>query len=119
VTELELSSDIRISVNGVELTTRTSLGNLGDRLRAFTPDWWKLHGSQYGMLKSFRLTPSGTHIDSMRVSETTQSDLNLLEHSSIRLRVEVPEAAAHPGDVNIFGRGFGNYDQDIILRLRS
>jgi predicted transcriptional regulator len=25
--------------------------------------------------------------------------------------------AKHPGGINIFGRGFGNYDQDIVLRL--
>ena len=25
--------------------------------------------------------------------------------------------AKHPGGVNIFGRGFGNYDQDIVMRL--
>ena len=24
----------------------------------------------------------------------------------------------HPGGVNIFGRGFGNYDQDIVMRMR-
>jgi hypothetical protein len=26
--------------------------------------------------------------------------------------------AEHPGGINIFGRGFGNYDQDIVLRLK-
>jgi predicted transcriptional regulator len=30
----------------------------------------------------------------------------------------VPETAEHPGGINIFGRGFGNYDQDIVLRLK-
>ncbi|GGW45588.1 transcriptional regulator [Gemmobacter lanyuensis] len=112
-------SDIRISVNGTALTTWTSPGDFGDRRGTFTPDWWKLRGSQYGMLKSFRVTPAGTFVDGMRVSDTTLADLNLLEHRSIRLRIEVPDGAAHPGGVNIFGRGFGNYDQDIILRLRT
>jgi predicted transcriptional regulator len=29
----------------------------------------------------------------------------------------VKEDAEHPGGINIFGRGFGNYDQDIVLRI--
>ena len=29
------------------------------------------------------------------------------------------EDARHPGGINIFGRGFGNYDQDIVLRLHA
>ena len=31
----------------------------------------------------------------------------------------VKKDAKHPGGVNIFGRGFGNYDQDIVLRLHT
>jgi hypothetical protein len=31
----------------------------------------------------------------------------------------VKENAKYPGGVNIFGRGFGNYDQDIILRIHT
>ena len=46
------------------------------------------------------------------------SALNLLGHHSIRVRIGVRETAAHPGGINIFGRGFGNYDQDVVLRLR-
>ncbi len=40
-------------------------------------------------------------------------------HHSIRLRIEVKPDARHPGGVNVFGRGFGNYDQDIVLRLTT
>ena len=32
-------------------------------------------------------------------------------------RIGVKPEARHPGGINIFGRGFGNYDQDIVLRL--
>jgi predicted transcriptional regulator len=33
------------------------------------------------------------------------------------MRIGIDENASHPGGVNIFGRGFGNYDQDIVMRL--
>lgn len=112
-------SDITVSINGKPIAIWTSPGDFGDRRGKYTPDWWKLRGSQYGMLKSFRVTPAGTFIDGIRVSGTTLTDLDLFEHRSIRLRIEVPEKAEHPGGINIFGRGFGNYDQDIVLRLKT
>ena len=45
-------------------------------------------------------------------------DLELQAHRSIRVRIEIPADAQNPGGLNIFGRGFGNYDQDIVLRMR-
>ena len=47
----------------------------------------------------------------------TLAALDLEAHHSIRLRVGIREDADHPGGINIFGRGFGNYDQDIMMRL--
>ena len=112
-------SDITISINCQPIATWTSPGDFGDHRGKFTPDWWKLRGSQYGVLKSFRVTEGGTFIDGVRVSDTNLDDLDLLQHRSIRLRIEVPDTAEHPGGINIFGRGFGNYDQDIVLRVKT
>lgn len=69
------------------------------------------------MLKSFRVTDDGSFVDGMRISPVTIQDINLAAHRSIRLTIEVRENARHPGGLNIFGRGFVNYDQDILLRL--
>lgn len=110
-------SDITVSINGVEIGTWTSPGDFGDKRGVYTPDWWKLKGSQYGMLKSFRVTPEGSFVDGVKISPVSIKDLSLSDHRSIRLTVAVREDARHPGGINIFGRGFGNYDQDILLRL--
>jgi predicted transcriptional regulator len=112
-------SDITVSINGVEIGTWTSPGDFGDKRGVYTPDWWKLKGSQYGMLKSFRVTPEGSFVDGVKISPVSIKDLSLSDHRSIRLTVAVREDARHPGGINIFGRGFGNYDQDIILRLTA
>lgn len=112
-------SDITVSINGQSIATWTAPGDYGDRRGKFTPDWWKLAGSQYGHLKSFRVNESGTFLDGIRVSNTSISDLELPAHRSIRVQIAVPEDARHPGGVNIFGKGFGNYDQEILLRLRT
>ena len=53
----------------------------------------------------------------MRISDLTIDDFALERHHSIRMRIGIDQAAEHPGGVNIFGKGFGNYDQDILMRL--
>jgi len=63
------------------------------------------------------VTPQGTFRDGVKVSACSLDDLELNEHRSIRVRIGVKEDARHPGGINIFGRGFGNHDQDIALRL--
>ncbi|AMM83498.1 helix-turn-helix domain-containing protein [Martelella lutilitoris] len=112
-------SDITIGINGIDIGQWTSPGDFGDRRGVFTPDWWKLKGSQYGMLKRFRVTGSGAYVDGVRMSDVRLADLGLERHHSIRLSISVHEDARHPGGVNIFGKGFGNYDQDIVLRIAT
>ena len=110
-------SDISLWVNDVAVGTWTSPGDYGDRHGLYTPRWWKLEGSQYGRLKTWRITGEGCFIDGVKVTDVTLADLSLNEHHSIRLRVGIDETAQNPGGVNIFGRGFGNHDQDIVMRL--
>ena len=69
------------------------------------------------MLKSWTIRSDGTYIDGHKISPITLKELDLDTHHSIRLRIEVKEDAKHRGGINIFGRGFGNYDQDITMRL--
>ena len=118
-TSAEWPSDITVAVNGREIGMWTSPGDFGDKRGIYTPDWWKLKGSQYGKLKSWRVTPEGSFVDGMKVSSLTPDDLDISAHHSIRLKIEVKPDARHPGGVNVFGRGFGNYDQDIVLRLTT
>lgn len=118
-TSADWPSDITISVNGSDIGTWTSPGDFGDKRGVYTPDWWKLKGSQYGKLKSFRINGSGTYVDGVKISPFSLKDLDLDTHHSIRLRIGVKPDAKHPGGINIFGRGFGNYDQDIVLRLET
>jgi predicted transcriptional regulator len=116
-TSSDWPSDITFTVNTTEIGTWTSPGDFGDKRGVYTPPWWKLKGSQYGKLKTLRVNASGTYIDGVRISDVKLRDLDVEAHRSIRLRIGVKKDAKHPGGVNIFGKGFGNYDQDIILRL--
>jgi predicted transcriptional regulator len=116
-TNLDWPSDITLWVNDVAVGTWTSPGDFGDKRGVYTPSWWKLAGSQYGKLKTWRVSHSGTYIDGMRISNVTIDQLALAEHHSIRVRVGIDAQADHPGGVNLFGKGFGNYDQDLVMRL--
>jgi len=117
-TAADWPSDITLSVNGTEIGTWTSPGDFGDKRGVYTPTWWKLKGSQYGMLKSWRVAHDGTYVDGMKISPVTLKELELESHHSVRLRIEVKKDAKHRGGLNVFGRGFGNYDQDILMRLQ-
>ena len=112
-------SDITVAINGLEIGAWTSPGDFGDKRGVYTPDWWKLKGSQYGMLKTWRVTPEGSFVDGVKISAISLRDLDISAHHSIRLKIEVKSDARHPGGVNIFGRGFGNYDQDIVLSVAT
>lgn len=109
-------SDITIWINKVEIGTWVSPGDYGDKRGKYTPNWWKLEGSQYGLLKHFSVTTEGSFVDGVKISEVKLADLQISEHHSIRVKIGVKDDAEHMGGMNIFGKGFGNYDQGIILR---
>lgn len=117
-TNADWPSDISLWVNERKVGTWTCPGDYGDRRGIYTPHWWKLEGSQYGILTTWRITAEGTFLGERRLSDVTTTDIDLDRHHSIRLRVGIDERDGRPGGVNIFGRGFGNHNQDIKMRLR-
>jgi predicted transcriptional regulator len=110
-------SDITVWINDVEVGFWTSPGDCGDRRGLDTPSWWKLEGSQYGLYKNSSVTDEGSFVDGVQISSLTLAQLEIPGHHSIHVKIGVKEDARHLGGMNIFGRGFGNYDQGIILRL--
>lgn len=110
-------SDITLSINEHEVGTWTSPGDFGDKRGKFTPEWWKLKGSQYGLLKTWTVTSEGSFIDGIQISDLKIQDLHLNTHHSIKASFSVKEDAENVGGINIFGHGFGNYSHDILLNL--
>jgi predicted transcriptional regulator len=116
-TNKDWPSDITLWINGSEIGTWTSPGDFGDVRGKLTPVWWKLAGSQYGLLKHWRVTETGTFIDGTKVSDVTLTDLDICGHTSVKVRIGIKEHAINVGGINIFGSGFGNYDQDIVMKM--
>ena len=109
-------SDITFSLNGVELGTWTSPGDFADIRGKYTPDWYPDNLNQYGLLKTIRIMDHGTYMEGVPLSDITIKDIPAYE-DTWHLKVEVKEDAEHVGGCTLFGKGFGNYDQDIKLKM--
>ncbi len=110
-------SDITVWIGETEIGTWTSPADFGGERGSLTPYWWDVQNSQYGLLKVWKVTSSGSFVDGVQVSNVTLSDLHLLPGKPIPLKIGIKEDAANIGGLNLFGSKFGNYPQDIVLRL--
>jgi predicted transcriptional regulator len=110
-------SDIHFYLNDIHIGTWTSPGDFGDVKGIFTPDWWYPNWNQYGLLKLLVINRKGTFIDGLQISGVTIKDFNLNYKSTIKFKIGVPDNAAHVGGLTIFGKTFGNYNQDISVGI--
>ena len=113
----DYKSDITISVNGIKLGIFTCDGDFGDIEGKCNPPFWGRTYTQYGHLLVINITNDGTYINHRLVSKITIEDIKLNEHDDLRLTIENERNAKHYGGFNLFGKGFGNYDQDILLTV--
>ena len=116
-TDNDWPSDISFYINDTLVGTWTSPGDYGDVRGMFTPEWWPQNWNQYGLLKLLVINHKGTFIDGLKISDITTSELKLDYTSTIRFRIAVEEDSAHVGGLTIFGKSFGNYDQDIVVSI--
>ena len=110
-------SDISIFLNDVKIGTWTSPGDYGDVQGIFTPDWWFPNWNQYGLLKMIVINKKGTFVDGLKISDVTINQFNLDYKSTVRFKFEIEEDAKDIGGITIFGSEFGNYNQDIKVRI--
>lgn len=110
-------SDIVFSIGGVTLCTWTSPGDFGVTKGKLTPGWWEAYNTQYGLLKTLLVTDDGTYMDGVKLSDVTVKELPITAGEEILLRIESPENAVHAGGVSLFGKRFGNYEQDIVVTI--
>lgn len=110
-------SDITIWINGIEVGTWTSPGDFGGERGYLTPDWWGVQHTQYGLLKTWRVAENGAFIDGRQISAVTLADLSINKAPYIPVRIGVKPGAVNEGGINLFGRGFGNYETDLLMRI--
>jgi predicted transcriptional regulator len=90
-------SDISSWVNDKKLGTWRCRRDYGDRDSKYTPLWWNLAGSQYGILTTWRIRPRGRFLGAEKLSGVNIRDLSLARHHSIRLKIGIDERGSPPG----------------------
>ncbi|WP_238649603.1 ArsR/SmtB family transcription factor [Paenibacillus piscarius] len=109
-------SDIAFAMNGIPLGKWTSPGDFGVMRGRLTPAWWRPDVNQYGLLKVLRINAGGTYIDGQQISAVTIDEVGW-QQDQWSFRFTAEDSTRRRGGLTLFGRGFGNYDQDIVVRV--
>ncbi|PPA69210.1 ArsR family transcriptional regulator [Jeotgalibacillus proteolyticus] len=111
-------SDITVWLNSVDIGTWTSPGDFGDRPGKLNPkSWADTVYTQYGTLKTWKVTREKTAIDAFYLSDVTIDDLHLKDHDFLSFKIGIKDDALHKGGINLFGKDFGDHPQDIKLKV--
>lgn len=112
-------SDITVRINDVEVTTFTSPGDFGGRRGKYTPSYWPVTSTQFGLLKNITVGSDGVFVDNSFVSDKVHfADLKIYDGSAIKLDIGIKDDATHRGGINLFGKNFGDFPQSIVMSLK-
>lgn len=115
---LECPSDITLWINGIDAGTWNCPSDFGGRRGKLNPDWWEDKNTQYGNLKTWYIDETGTYLDGEKVSPLGIREYHLAKGDYISVRIGIREDAEHIGGVNIFGSSFGDYPQELVMKLK-
>ena len=112
-------SDITVRINDIELLTSESKGDFGGRRGKYTPTYWPVTSTQFGLLHKVSVTDEGVFFDHHLFTDKIKlDDLKLHESNAISFEIGVKKDAVHRGGLNLFGKNFGDYPQAIIMTLK-
>lgn len=114
---LDYPSEITLWINGEESGTWICPSDYGGRRGKLNPNWWPNINSQYGELKTWRIDTQATYLDGKKVSNKGLSFYSLWENPYIAIRIGIKDDAAYIGGINIFGEAFGDYPQNLLLKI--
>lgn len=115
--KMDWPSDITVWINGIEIGFWTSPGDLGGERGLLTPEWWPITSTQYGLFKHWKVTNDGSFIDGIQISNLKIEDLKITEKPFIDFKMGVKKDSKNVGGLNLLGEKFGNYEQNLIMKL--
>ena len=110
-------SDITFWINGVEIVTYLSPGDYGGRRGRLNPEWWSDQSSQYGVIKTLKITNECVFLDETAVSTQTIEKLGVTENDYFTFRIGIKESSKNQGGINIFGEKFGDFAQGLLYMV--
>ncbi len=111
-------SDVFLEVNNKRLTTFRISGDYGGKRGIHNPPWWSDSNTQYGELKLLTIDNEGSYLDGQLISDYNLESLKLNENYYFSLALGVDKDSEFVGGLNIFGKHFGNYAQDIRIEIQ-
>lgn len=112
-------SDITVWINDLEVGTWTCPGDFGGRQGQFTPDYWPDTHTQFGVLTNWKINNLMTTMNDEFISYKNLREIDFKKYPYLSIRIGVKEDADHRGGINLFGKDFGDYKQDIVVRLKQ
>lgn len=110
-------SEITLWINDIDVGNWLCPGDFGGRRGRLNPEWWPDAATQHGVLKMWTITKHGTYLDNDKISSTTINDLKLTEKEYVSLRIGINSEAENVRGMNLFGKEFGDYEQDISIKM--
>ncbi|OPA73290.1 ArsR family transcriptional regulator [Paenibacillus selenitireducens] len=110
-------SDITVWINDTEIGTWTCPGDFGDRRGKLNPLWLPDNHTQYGLLKTWKVDNGGSYLDDVKISDIRLPDISFKMNKYIKFRIGIKPYSENIGGINLFGKEFGDYSQDIIMRI--
>ena len=114
--ESDTTSDISFHLNGRYLGEWRSIRSEDFSRGIFTPMWWKDTRLQHGFLKMIVINEMGIFLDGARIQEQPHELLKDCERE-MKLRFEAHPRDGREGGLSLFGDHFGNYNQNIQVRV--
>ena len=112
-------SDITVYINDIEILTFASPGDFGARRGRYTPDYWPMTSTQFGLWKKITINKNGVYMDNILIHNKIMfKDLKLYSGSAVKFTLGVKEDALHKGGLNLFGKNFGDYPQAILMTVK-
>ncbi len=111
-------SDVTVWINGTEVDTMLLPGDFGGRRGTLNPEWWGDAMTQYGLYKTIKVTGEGCFENESKCSDHTMDSLRMGEGNYISLKIGVKPDAKHVGGMNLFGEKFGDYAQNIVMKVK-
>lgn len=110
-------SDLTLWVNGLEAGTWTCPSDFGGRRGKLNPSWWPDKNSQFGLLKTWKLTNHGCFLDEVKSGNKIINDFGIDQYDYISVRIGIKDNAEHKGGLNLYGECFGDYAQNIVMKI--
>ena len=110
-------SDITFWINDIEICDYLSCGDYGGRMGKYTPTWWPSTSSNYGNMVSIEVNHEGTYVNGKEASKVSIQNLSICSKEYFTLKIGVKDNAKYVGGINIFGKEFGDYNQDINITI--